>query len=348
VFWNNIVRDCRFSVSNPLLINGTSGTSINNLWENVYFDSSAVALALSVQLIAAPTQNFHKCNFGGSLTEGQFVVTASSCYGLQFTGCNFETQRVAAAGAAFSLVSRGKVVFDSCTFNDIDENGAGAAMIRGIVNTTLVDIRNCEVVNGNSAITYYIDAQAATFTVYNAPQFADRTKHRYAQSGGIQPPVIRNVAEQDAELRSLTFRRIDGTNRAVSVQDIFTTYSSAGAIHDLLSFTHGAPTATDDSTVVAGELTIEFAGRSDAGVRVNGHARFDVYYNNDGAATITRSIMQSVGTRTVDIAVTQSGAVFRLTVTPSAGAISGGRVTASFRHLNTQNTVTPIATAFVP
>jgi hypothetical protein len=340
LYWQNTHTNIRSFCPNSIYIFGTGGGSINNLFENVYIDlSGATANGYqAITLKATKTTRFDKCNFGASATyTGRWIQTTSSNNALTFANCNFEEIAVANADFVFYHSGDTDVEYNACTMVGATKAGATGSLILAQGNTCAVTIVNSSFAQGVNTVDYYLDIQAAAVSLVNSPVFNNSTKINYSANGGVYPPVIQDLSSVNKELESVTYKRIaSATNQDFAQKEIFTSYQSTGAVHNLLTFTYTAPIDSGDTAAISGVLTVMFTGRNDAGARTSGFASFYIIYNNDGQTTVTRDAMLSPtgASRTVDITVAQSGTSLQLTITPNLNAISGGEVTSSFKYLH--------------
>jgi hypothetical protein len=345
LFWNNAVRDCRFFAREAIYIVGTTGTSIKNLFENVYVDHSGGTSGAfkAIHIASVFTTKFLNCNFGGVETvgaTGEFLLAENSCYGISFDNCNFEKQIVAAGSYAFRHFTRGDFVYDGCTFVVLGQAGANAGILFGsadVDGNINISVRSCRALN-NTTDWIFVSQNGSNIDIQNSPTLNDETKVRYLTGGVGFGNLVSESSGRNQVTESLTYRKGGALRQGIVTKEMFTRYQWAAATEDIIAFARApAPSASDQSAVVSGEIMVAFAGRNDAGSRTTGYAKFEFYYNNDAGSSILRTAMMSTGSRTVDLALAQSGDIFSLTVTPNLGNISGAKVSVHMKYVKSNN-----------
>jgi hypothetical protein len=327
-YWVNTHRDCRINVSNAIDIDCTNGTSINNLFESVYFDQSSSTDPLTIYTNAVSTLTFIKCNFGGSATSGRFVFSTGAGLGVSFIGCNFETQNVPAGGAAFVHGDSYSVTYQSCNFAGISQVGAGAKVIFALGTGRILVTGSSFDYTTDFSLAY---TDTATIQVQNC-QGLDNVAE---QQGGLI--VVAGAA--DRKVKTLTYSQENGNPaRNIVTKEMFTCYDWVSTTESVIDFAiAGTPSVSNEATIVGGEIYVTFAGRNSAGLRTSGYARFDFGFNNDDQATISRKEMISQGSRTVDLSLAKNTSKFDLTVTPNSDTISSGKVSIHVKFVKTVN-----------
>ena len=330
-FWNNTIRHGRIESQNGITIAGTSGSSINNLWEDVYVNHSNLAAnGRALLLTATKTQTFLNCNFGGteyydedtSTQYGEiFVQTSSSNSGLRFINCNFEGGWCTDGSLMFYHLDRSYPVYSGCTFKAFTGNtGVGSYVFK--FNTNSRALFESSGWGETAAPSFgWIYANGGKVTLIDSPEMLDEDYFLYTNSS----PRIRDVAgtidytndvRDVLEDASVSRGILDyGFNKTLQ----FSPDNAVTAV-DILTLSTDSESTSSSSGLLAGFVEVALSARAaTAGVRVNSYERFNFFYNNSGDFSGDSDLSAAISPTTVScvMSLTESGGVVTLNLAPS-------------------------------
>lgn len=233
LWWNNTVENVRInSCTNSVRCDATSGQSINNLFLRVYSNEPTV---YGLYIASVKCWTFIDCNFGGHPTlTSQYVFIGTNCFGINFTGCNFENAIIAAGNGGISVWSSSRVSIESCTFVGNEGFAATAYEILCRETSVVTVSNNTQVTPGANITQIGLQNDATLINVDNSMNAISHLSGTGAttKAFGLSSPRIA-VSGRSLDLSGVAQEVVvlatSNTGRVTKIKFIYTEASSADA-----------------------------------------------------------------------------------------------------------------------